>query len=450
MDTSDNFDEKPEFQSPYGFIDNGTYTFSAAGPSYSGSSATQVTGEHFAADSTYYSTSAQSVSRPSPAEVTSRPIKVESQKPGIAIDNQQWVYGSNEFHDTSRYTSQTTGTSGYYLGGEDGAPVSVGEWSTTYSTPYQYGNYELTTPETEGQALLPMSSFYANETVAATAPPINPGFTHTDGISKTLYPFAEKASASYCFVPSTPVSSPPSLAPSEWLANYNSSHSSHFVQAASKNRTNLGLHMPTATETLRLEDTNGLVRNHVENVNGIRMEERLDEAINVLQNPAQYQLGMGQLLVNTKALSSVESIPDNKSRRIRRYGTDEEETDELGNKAVREKDRRQTNNVRERIRIRNINEALKELGQMCMSQLNTDKPQTKVGILNMAVEVIMKLEEKVRERNLNPKAACLKRREEVKAEDWQEQVPGPQQMLSASHYDVIPAQHLPHNPGQPQ
>jgi hypothetical protein len=38
----------------------------------------------------------------------------------------------------------------------------------------------------------------------------------------------------------------------------------------------------------------------------------------------------------------------------------------------------------------------------------------------MAVEVIMTLEQQVRdqsERNLNPKAACLKRREEVKAKD---------------------------------
>lgn len=49
-----------------------------------------------------------------------------------------------------------------------------------------------------------------------------------------------------------------------------------------------------------------------------------------------------------------------------------------------------------RIRIRDINEALKELGRMCMSHLKTDKPQTKLGILNMAVEVIMSLEQQVR------------------------------------------------------
>lgn len=51
-----------------------------------------------------------------------------------------------------------------------------------------------------------------------------------------------------------------------------------------------------------------------------------------------------------------------------------------------------------------------------MTHLKSDKPQTKLGILNMAVDVIMSLEQQVRERNLNPKAACLKRREEEKSD----------------------------------
>ena len=83
-------------------------------------------------------------------------------------------------------------------------------------------------------------------------------------------------------------------------------------------------------------------------------------------------------------------------------------------KAARDKERRSKNNDRERIRIRDINEALKELGRICMSHLKSDKPQTKLGVLNMAVDVIVTLEQAVRERNLNPSVACLKRREEEK------------------------------------
>ena len=85
-------------------------------------------------------------------------------------------------------------------------------------------------------------------------------------------------------------------------------------------------------------------------------------------------------------------------------------------KAARDKERRSKNNDRERIRIRDINEALKELGRICMSHLKSDKPQTKLGVLNMAVDVIVTLEQAVRERNLNPKVACLKRREEEKTD----------------------------------
>lgn len=86
-------------------------------------------------------------------------------------------------------------------------------------------------------------------------------------------------------------------------------------------------------------------------------------------------------------------------------------------KGLKDNERRSSNNARERIRIRDINEALKELGRICVSHLKSDKPHTKLGILNIAVDVIMGLEQQVRERNLNPKVACLKRREEEKCED---------------------------------
>jgi hypothetical protein len=82
-----------------------------------------------------------------------------------------------------------------------------------------------------------------------------------------------------------------------------------------------------------------------------------------------------------------------------------------GMKQEKDKDRRYSNNARERMRIRDINDALNELGRVCMmlKPNKNDKPQTKLGVLNMAVEVINSLEAQVRERNLNPSAVCLPR-----------------------------------------
>ncbi|XP_024883980.1 protein daughterless isoform X12 [Temnothorax curvispinosus] len=357
-----------------------------------------------------------------------------------------------------------------------------------------------------------------------TAPTTNQQSTTEDTLGKTLasvvstriYP-TDQSVSSYSSNPSTPVSSPPPLTGSApgWAPGA-APVSPHFT--ADPNR---GIHMGTRMEE-RLDDAINVLRNHAESQVALHLgpvgphggiyshtsPPQLDHltsphsAVTVTQPQGSYpgltptpdtdgSIKIERLPVTnakkrkdppdssggeTKPSSSelaaagvigaatVNSTSQGKgTKRSRRYcSSADEDCDDPGTKAVREKERRQANNVRERIRIRDINEALKELGRMCMTHLKTDKPQTKLGILNMAVEVIMTLEQQVRERNLNPKAACLKRREEEKAEDGPK-LPGhlaahiahPHSHPHAHSQPPFPAlpgpqPSLQHNPPQPQ
>lgn len=72
-------------------------------------------------------------------------------------------------------------------------------------------------------------------------------------------------------------------------------------------------------------------------------------------------------------------------------------------KEQRDRERRLANNARERVRVRDINEAFRELGRMCQLHLKSDKAQTKLIILQQAVQVILRLERQVRGRAPPPR-----------------------------------------------
>jgi len=50
----------------------------------------------------------------------------------------------------------------------------------------------------------------------------------------------------------------------------------------------------------------------------------------------------------------------------------------------------------DRIRVRDINDAFKELDRMVALHMRHDKPQTKLGVLQQAVNLITTLEQQVR------------------------------------------------------
>jgi len=110
-----------------------------------------------------------------------------------------------------------------------------------------------------------------------------------------------------------------------------------------------------------------------------QQQQTLMQSLNT--TPTQLQQQMAQMLAAPP--SSLENSP-----------IDPDETPE--ERELREKERRAANNARERLRVRDINEAFKELGKMCGIHLRSDKPQTKLSILQQAVNVITSLEQQVR------------------------------------------------------
>ncbi|XP_064078050.1 transcription factor 12-like isoform X8 [Macrobrachium nipponense] len=478
---------------------------------------------------------------------------------------QQQTYGSDDFNqDSPRYTSPKPGGAygdAYFDGGVDvwgatgggaGGAAAAGAGAVGGSYPYpspsmmgpsshlsqpHYIPQHLQDPigyDHMPSGLPPMSTFRgpgaSSTTGGGSVATSSPLYTHSpvpnhtqatptantgDALGKALssiYP-GEQTSSSYSSNPGTPVSatSPPPLtsgassgAPQQWPQPHTPT-SPHYDRS---------LPMPRMAEE-NLESAIDYLRDH--GIETSRIDERLEDAVNVLQRHAEtsgglpagphlgppthggslppYPAGLDSHLAGppnstfttlgshsqdlkalgvpglgdgvkdkldvkeelsthlpttTVASSIATGTKSGKRSRSSCSSTEEDECADPETKALREKERRQANNARERIRIRDINDALKELGRMCMTHLKTDKPQTKLGILNMAVDVIMSLEQQVRERNLNPKAACLKRREEEKSDGSKlppPHLPHPSSM--APPFPNLPGDHLSHGGAGP-
>ncbi|XP_066959557.1 transcription factor 12 isoform X4 [Macrobrachium rosenbergii] len=471
-------------------------------------------------------------------------------------------YGSDDFNqDSPRYTSPKPGGAygeAYFDGGVDvwgasgggaggaaaaGAGAVGGSYpypspsmmgpSSHHSQPHFMPTHHLQDPigyDHMASGLPPMSTFRgpgaSSTTGGGSVATSSPLYTHSpvpnhtqatptantgDALGKALssiYP-GEQTSSSYSSNPGTPVSatSPPPLtsgassgAPQQWPQPHTPT-SPHYDRS---------LPMPCMPEE-NLESAIDYLRDH--GIEGSRIDERLEDAVNVLQRHAEtsgglpagphlgppthggslppYPAGLDSHLAgppnstfttlgshsqDLKALgvpglgdgvkdkldvkeelsthlpttTVASSIATGTKSGKRSRSTEEDECADPETKALREKERRQANNARERIRVRDINEAFKELGRMCMIHCKNDKAQTKLNILHMAVEVITTLEQQVRERNLNPKAACLKRREEEKSDGSKlppPHLPHPSSM--APPFPNLPGDHLSHGGAGP-
>ncbi|XP_031710379.1 transcription factor 3a isoform X5 [Anarrhichthys ocellatus] len=87
-------------------------------------------------------------------------------------------------------------------------------------------------------------------------------------------------------------------------------------------------------------------------------------------------------------------------------------------KELRERERRHANNTRERVRVRDINEAFRDLGRMVQVHMQSDKAQTKLIILQQAVQVIMGLEKQVRGRSANTGRSDPHRQPTISYHSW--------------------------------
>jgi len=306
------------------------------------------------------------------------------------------------YQPDSRFFPFDTSTGGGGGGGpatklEKQEPGDMRHWSSFGES--GHGLASSTNNISSPGVVLPSLSGYPDQSLYYQESPGDWGYSST-------YP-------SSSFIPSQPNSHhyPPNF------TNHHSPSSSSYQQSRH------GPHSAVSGQTQNIDEAINILRSHVD----FPQHPNIPVSSPPLNCQEDYQMpdhlggGSRKRHMSETGQSSESPTPSTTSvtaarRGKKRKSQDEEEVDPE-TKVVKENERRSANNARERIRIRDINEALKELGRICMSHLKSDKPQTKLSILNMAVDVIINLEQQVRERNLNPKIACLKRREEEKCDD---------------------------------
>ncbi|XP_025030074.1 transcription factor 12 isoform X6 [Python bivittatus] len=368
-------------------------------------------------------------------------------------------------HSASELWSPSNGMSQSGYGGilESSSHLSP---SSSYNSrhPHERLSYppHSVSPTDVSTSLPPMSSFHRGSSsnslyAAATShtPPVNgsdsnvlvnrgnpAGSSQTgDALGKALASIysPDHTSSSFPSNPSTPVGSPSSLTGAgQWSRTGGQAPSSPSYENS--------LHSLVSTHR---EDSVGLSSSHSGLCNAIpaqsaELNHKTQESYRVLSaglptpsvalGPVEIKSEHKEKEENAHEPASSDDMKSDDessqkdikiSSRGRTSSTNEDEELNPEQKLERERERRMANNARERLRVRDINEAFKELGRMCQLHLKSEKPQTKLLILHQAVAVILSLEQQVRERNLNPKAACLKRREEEKSSVVSAEPPAP-------------------------
>jgi len=208
-----------------------------------------------------------------------------------------------------------------------------------------------------------------------------------------------------------------------------------------------GLVPPSIQHPLELDDALNVMKTHADISKNIEYKNGLDSNAGLAQNLGKRKLDEFGLELEDVQPSSSDSSKHRPKTKRSRVKSDEAQSAEDASmdpeeKDKKDKERRWANNQRERVRIRDINDALKELGRICSTHQKSDKPMTKLGILNNAVDVIMALEQQVRERNLNPGVACLKRRATSSSTDCL----SPSPSLTPGSSSTTPAQQTAYTP----